>query len=95
MIQESAYNISCVQLQKKQVMNVPSCALSVLYILLFLFVGLPTVLRMDRGTENVLMATTQIALRSLHNDKFAGEKGIRFGKSTTNTVRIMIQLHVC
>lgn len=42
-------------------------------------------LRADCGTENSLVGTIQLALRSLHLDQWHN-KAIRFGKSTTNTV---------
>ena len=47
---------------------------------------------MDHGTENVLMATTQIALRSLHGDHLSGEMSIRYGKCTTNNSMICLSV---
>lgn len=49
-------------------------------------------LRADCGTENSLVGTIQLALRSLHLDQWH-DKAIRFGKSTTNTVSDVL-LHV-
>ena len=49
-------------------------------------------MRSDYGTENCYLAASQIALRSSHTDTFAGEKSFRYGKSTTNTVRL--SMHV-
>lgn len=49
-------------------------------------IGCPTVLRCDYGTENCLLATTQMALRHGHGDTWAGLKSFKYGKSTSNTV---------
>ena len=54
--------------------------------ILFIHVGVPTILRVDRGTENVLMTSVQMAIRSPHTDSFSGKNSIRMGKSTSNTV---------
>lgn len=44
-------------------------------------------MRCDYGTENCLLATTQMALRHGHGDTWAGLKSFKYGKSTSNTVR--------
>ena len=41
-----------------------------------------SILQFDCGTEHVLVASTQCALRENHNDPYTGEKSFRFGKST-------------
>ena len=54
--------------------------------------GCPSVIRMDKGTENVLVAAVQYALRSSHDDTFAGDKSFRYGSSPANIVRNMIHI---
>ena len=44
---------------------------------------------MDRGTENGLVATTQIAFRSQHSDGLNGGNSIRYGASPANVVSCM------
>lgn len=51
-----------------------------------MFIGCPTVLRSDYGTENCHIASTQMALRHSHLDQWAGMQSFKYGKSTTNTV---------
>lgn len=46
--------------------------------------GVPTIVRTDRGTENVQVAALQIALRYNHDDEFSGYKSYILGKSTRN-----------
>ena len=48
--------------------------------------GVPTIVRSDRGTENLSLATCHMLLRHSHSDEFNGEKRFRYGSSTTNTV---------
>ncbi len=48
--------------------------------------GIPTVLRVDRGTENSIIAFVHPTLRSIHTDNFAGENSFRYGRSTSNQV---------
>ena len=48
--------------------------------------GCPSILRMDKGTENVWMATAQCAFRNDHEDRFSAENSIRYGSSPANTV---------
>lgn len=44
----------------------------------------PSIIRCDKGTENVQVEALQIAFRHLHNDEFAAEKSFIVGKSTHN-----------
>ena len=48
------------------------------------FVGTPTILRADRGTENSIIAFVQPTLRNQHTDVFVAEKSLR--KSSSNQV---------
>lgn len=48
------------------------------------FEGCPKILRVDKGTENVHAATAQIALRSDHDDTFAGHRSLIAGASVHN-----------
>ena len=50
------------------------------------YIGCPSILRSDCGTENTSLAAAQMALRHEHHDAFSGDKSFRFGSSTTNTV---------
>lgn len=52
------------------------------------FIGCPTVLRCDHGTENSLITTAQISFRMFHEDTLAAEKSVIYGASTANTVCI-------
>ena len=45
---------------------------------------LANLVRTDAGTENVMVESLQIALRSKHEDQFAGSKSFIQGKSTAN-----------
>lgn len=45
---------------------------------------LPTIVRSDKGTENVLIESLQICLRREHDDKFAGEISYIKGRSVHN-----------
>lgn len=45
---------------------------------------MPSVIRTDRGTENVWIEALHTALRSNHNDDFAGLRSYMCGKSTHN-----------
>ena len=56
----------------------------------FVGLGCPRVLRSDYGTENSRVATAQIAFRSNGDDDLAGDRSFRYGKSTTNTVCVVI-----
>ena len=49
-------------------------------------VGCPTLIRCDCGTENTEVAACHMSMRHNHTDQFKGEKSVRFGASTTNTV---------
>ncbi|VDI81042.1 Hypothetical predicted protein [Mytilus galloprovincialis] len=44
----------------------------------------PRVVRMDAGTENVIVERIQIALRSFHTDSMAGHRSVSIGRSTAN-----------
>ncbi|CAG2247999.1 unnamed protein product [Mytilus edulis] len=44
----------------------------------------PRVVRMDAGTENVIVERIQIALRSFHADSMAGHRSVSIGRSTAN-----------
>ena len=57
-----------------------------LVILLVNITGCPSVLQMDKQTENVKVAATQYAFREGQNDAFAGNGSIRFGTSPANIV---------
>ena len=56
-----------------------------MYVLDNTYIGCPSILRSDCGTENTSLAAAQMALRHEHGDAFSGS--FRFGSSTTNTVR--------
>ena len=43
-----------------------------------------TIVRGDRGTENVFVARIQRHLRENHSDSFAGEKSFLYGRSVSN-----------
>lgn len=58
----------------------------IIYNYSLIFIGCPQMVRSDRGTENCILATCQMALRHYHGDTFSGEKSFRYGKSTRNTV---------
>lgn len=45
---------------------------------------MPTILRSDKGSENVLIGSLQVCLRKKHVDKLAGEKSYITGKSVRN-----------
>ena len=53
---------------------------------MFEFLGVPTIVRSDCGTENSSLAACHMMLRHDHTDEFSGEKSYRYGSSTTNTV---------
>ena len=54
------------------------------------FLGCPTLLRCDKGSENSLLSTCHMAMRHKHRDSFSGENSFRYGSSTTNTVSELI-----
>ena len=64
-----------------------NCIIMCMYWYLIIYIGCPSIIRSDCGTENTSLAAVQMALRHEHNDAFSGEKSFRFGSSTTNTVR--------
>lgn len=45
---------------------------------------LPTIVRSDKGTENIMIESLQVCLRKDHNDKFSGENSYIQGKSVHN-----------
>ena len=45
---------------------------------------MPTVIRSDKGSENVLIESLQIGLRTNHEHKFSGEKSYIKGRSVRN-----------
>ena len=49
-------------------------------------IGCPTLIRMDHGTENGLVGTTQIGFRACGTDSLAGPNSIRYGTSPANVV---------
>ena len=48
--------------------------------------GCPSVLCMDRGTENSKVAAVQYAFREFHLDSLSGDHSFRFGTSPANIV---------
>ena len=50
----------------------------------------PSIIRMDKGTENVHVAAVQYALRSGHDDTFSGEKSFRYGDVIGSEKRALI-----
>ena len=50
------------------------------------YLGCPTVLRSDYGTENSTLAAVQIALRYDHEDTLARDKSFLYGSSKHNVV---------
>ena len=48
--------------------------------------GVPRCIRMDAGTENVVVADLQRAFRWYHDDDMSGEKSVIIGSSHTNQV---------
>lgn len=48
--------------------------------------GVPKIIRIDRGTENTLIADMQKALRWNHEDGHAGNRSVHLGKSSANQV---------
>ena len=52
--------------------------------ILQIFIGCPSVLRMDRGTENTKVAALQYAFREDGTDEYAGIKSVPFGTCPVN-----------
>ena len=48
--------------------------------------GCPARMRSDHGTENVTIATCQMAFRHYHGDRYAGANSFIFGSSIRNCV---------
>lgn len=57
-----------------------------IHIFMVLATGCPTIIRMDRGTENVQVAAVQYAFRAYHDDQFSGSNCFRYGTSPANIV---------
>ena len=57
--------------------------------------GCPSVVHMDKGTENNKLAQVQCAFRTGNSDELAAEKSIRFGTSPANIVSMHVLLHLC
>ena len=57
--------------------------------MLFVPVGVPSIIRSDCGTENSSLSACQMFLRHEHDDEFKGQKSFRYGSSTTNTVSMI------
>ena len=78
------YYLECVQ---KMNGNLPAF---LLYIVAsewaFGFLGCPTVVRLDCGTENGKVAAVQIAFRMSHGDSLSGQNSVRYGHSHSNVV---------
>lgn len=60
------------------------------HLLISYVLGCPTILRSDYGTENVNLATIQIAFRMDGNDSFKGQKSFMYGPSTSNIVSLAL-----
>ena len=46
----------------------------------------PTLVRSDLGSENVIIAACQAALRHRHTDRYAGLNSVKYGRSVHNSV---------
>ena len=51
--------------------------------------AVPRRIRMDRGTENIMIEDVQVAFRTGHTDDMAGEKSVIYGSSTHNQVSVI------
>ena len=51
-----------------------------------LYPGCPTLVRSDLGSENVIVAACQAALRHRHPDRYAGLNSFQYGRSVHNSV---------
>lgn len=58
---------------------------------LILISVIPASLRLDRRTENTLVAECQVFLRQNHNDERSGIRSITYGKSKLNQVKLIEQ----
>ena len=47
--------------------------------------------RVDAETENAIIKRFQIAFRSIHTDKDAGDRSVGVGQSVRNQVRMRVQ----
>ena len=57
---------------------------------MYAYIGCPTIVRSDRGTENCNVEFLQPFLREACNDTLQGKKSFIYGKSTTNQVCICL-----
>lgn len=62
-----------------------------LVLLLYMHAGCPSVVRMDCGTENSMVATVQYAFHEEHNDQFSAERSFQYGTSPSNIVCTCMQ----
>ena len=58
-----------------------------------MYIGCPTLVRMDCGTENVKVAAVQYAFRALGTDSFAGNKSYIYGSSPSNVVLYHVDIY--
>ena len=78
------YYLECVQ---KINGNLPAFLLYIVELeWAFYFLGCPTVVRLDCGTENGKVAAVQIAFRMSHGDSLSGQNSVRYGHSHSNVV---------
>ena len=73
----------------------------------YLSIGVPRMIRMDKGTENGLIGHIQVVLRQHDQDSVRGEKSVVLGPSTANQVHgplvkfmftrmgAIVLLHIC
>ena len=64
-----------------------NCIIMCMYWYLIIYIGCPSIIKSDCGTEETSLAAVKMPLRHEHNNAFSREKSFRFGSSTTNTVR--------
>ena len=67
----------------------------IIYLLLIMnfllkYIGCPTLIRTDRGTENSIVAFLQPSFRHAHADSFGGEQSFQYGRSSANQVAILV-----
>ncbi len=58
------------------------------------YIGYPTIVRSDYGTENASLSAIQIAFRYSHHDYFRATKSFMYGPSTSNIVSCMQACHI-
>ena len=57
-------------------------------VFVIIILGVPTLIRIDYGTENCSLAACHMMLRHHHHGVFKGERSYQYGSSTTNTVTV-------